>query len=334
MDDPIIYGPNQSFVVDRNMALGTIESGGIILYAVWVPAEQDVSGNPVFFQNWQGCNDLTATVYNGETDTFIVKKNTITALTDNRDGNVYAVAKLVDGNCWMTENLKLDDTAIITTTNTNNPYTTNNEVAIRGNNSKIANHLSPSSNSWCRSYNNESCGNRSYLNDDNTNIGGDGVIASYNGGEYQTGKDYQWYSYGNYYNWYSATAGNGVSYSTALREDGDICPAGWHVPYGGELYGNTNGGFYYLNQQMGGDTGSKGSNNWRSFPNNFIKSGKFFGYTSAYLRGEEGFYWSSNRNVSSNGNSYNFILFDNGLSLNDTSERAMGFSVRCATFSE
>ena len=32
----------------------------------------------------------------------------VKALKDQRDNNVYTVAKLADGNCWMIENLRLD----------------------------------------------------------------------------------------------------------------------------------------------------------------------------------------------------------------------------------
>ncbi|MBQ3294615.1 hypothetical protein IJG98_02720 [Candidatus Saccharibacteria bacterium] len=37
-----------------------------------------------------------------------MKEHEVIALTDNRDGNTYSVAKLKDGNCWMTSNLALN----------------------------------------------------------------------------------------------------------------------------------------------------------------------------------------------------------------------------------
>ena len=39
------------------------------------------------------------------------KENDTTRLEDVRDGKLYWVAKLADGNCWMTQNLDLDLTA-------------------------------------------------------------------------------------------------------------------------------------------------------------------------------------------------------------------------------
>ena len=42
---------------------------------------------------------------------------------------------------------------------------------------------------------------------------------------------------------------------------------------------------------MGAASGATGSNNWRSFPNNFIYSGILV--SSASGRGESGYYWTS-----------------------------------------
>ena len=154
-----------------------------------------------------------------------------------------------------------------------------------------------------------------------------------------TGKDYQWYSYGNNYNWYSATAGHGI-YETENNTNvqGSICPASWTLPYGGDdgkggnINGNVSGGFYYLNQQMGGDTSSIGSNNWRSFPNNFINSGNFWTYTSAYARGVQGYYWSSSSFRSSKDYAYTFLIDNSGVRPGndiDRGEKYWGLSVRC-----
>ena len=145
-----------------------------------------------------------------------------------------------------------------------------------------------------------------------------------------TGTDANTYSYSNYYNWYSATAGNGTRSKSSGTVSGDLCPAGWHLPYGGnttsEKGGNTSGGFYYLNQQMGGNTSATGSNNWRSFPNNFVYSGFRYG-SSAGGRGYYGNYWSSTAYDSS----YAYYLdFGSGyVGPASSSRKYYGFSVRC-----
>ena len=90
----VSYGPNETITI------GDVSEHGLSLYAIWVES----TGN---LQNWTGCSSLDI--------------NEVTALTDIRDGDTYAVAKLVDGNCWMIENLRLSTNAYINSTNTDNP---------------------------------------------------------------------------------------------------------------------------------------------------------------------------------------------------------------------
>ncbi len=332
-NDPTIYGPNETFTMTKDVAIEAAE-GKDTLYAVWVPAEMDGS-TPVSLQGWQGCSSLTATTYNTETGKLTVGKNTITALTDSRDGEVYTIARLADGNCWMTENLRLDNDATISTTNTNNPIveegTTN--VAIKNNDGNTSNHLSPNSNSWCADWGSADCYNQSYLNTFNTNLGGEGAIANYNSSS-NSEKAYQWYSYGNYYNWYSATAGNGT-YSTGEQSvetvAGDICPAGWILPIGNET--TENGSFSNLDSNMGGTgTYHSGSNNWRSFPNNFVYSGYWSG-SSAGNRGSSGYYWSST--ADSTYGAYSLSFGSGGVRPGTNgSNKRYGYSVRCVAPAE
>ncbi len=327
-NDPTIYGPNQSFTLTKNMTLD-IENGNMVLYAVWVPAEQN-NGTPVALQDWQGCSNLTATTYDTETGALSVGKNTITALTDNRDGNIYTVARLADGNCWMTENLRLDNEATIATANTNNPLTVDNTVAIKNNDGNTTSaHLSPTNNGWCTD--GGACIRQSFLNTNNINFDNGNLTASYKNDDNSS----QWYSYGNYYNWYSATAGQGTDEIDAGHvTTGDVCPVGWHLPYGGSGdndngKGNISGGFYYLNQKMDISSDVIGSNKLRSFPNNFVYSG-YWWRSSASGRGGSGYYWSSTA-----GNSGIYLAYYLGFTKNSTSAgpgnhtRPYGFAVRC-----
>ncbi len=247
-NNPVVYGPNQTITT------GDLSTEGMKLYAVWIAPLENTS-----FQDFSCPTNEDMPI------------GTVIALRDNRDNEVYTVAKLADGNCWMTENLRLDNNATTNATNTNNPISTFTA-------------LSPSSSSWCSGT--DACYNQSMLNTNN--------IA--NTVSPMTGTDANIYSYSNYYNWYSATAGNGTYSKSSGTVSGDLCPAGWHLPYGGDETsakgGNTSGGFYYLDRRMGAATGAAGSNNWRSFPNNFVYSGGWNG-SSAGSRGNKGFYWSS-----------------------------------------
>ena len=279
-NNPVVYGPNQTITT------GDLSTAGMKLYAVWIAPEQNTS-----FQAFTCPTNEDMPI------------GTIIALKDNRDNEVYTVAKLADGNCWMTENLRLDNNATINAANTNNPISTFTA-------------LSPSSNSWC-AQDADTCFNQSKLNTNN--------IA--NPVSPMTGTDANIYSYSNYYNWYSATAGNGTRETSNNQVTaGDICPAGWQLPYGGSGdinngKGNTSGGFYYLNNILGNS-----SNAWRSFPNNFVYSGG--GGSSAYDRGSRGYYWSSTAGYTS---SAYFMSFTSGNVGPGTVNgyKSNGISVRC-----
>lgn len=309
-NDPAIYGPNQMITIDNNLIAKAGENRKLTLYAVWAPAEKDSQGNPVYFQNWTGCSNLSTATYNSATNDFTVGNNTVTALTDIRDGDTYAIARLADGNCWMIENLRLADTHInengetkttaLTPQNTNKPHTEHDIVALLNNDGTINNHLSPSSNDWCTEYSVE-CYDQSYLNTSNTTDTTASPLFSQDftdnphDNELSNLSD-NIYSYGNYYNIYSATAGTATSETEyGSVSDGDICPSGWKLPIG-DYDIDWNGSFPHLGylfgstQQSGG--GVKASNAWRSFPNNIIYSG--IGWDRNHWgRGYRGYYISS-----------------------------------------
>ena len=120
-------------------------------------------------------------------------------LTDTRDGKQYWVAKLPDGNCWMTQNLDLDLSTgtTLTPANTNIPSnwkprtSTTTGSSFSGYNTDTGKSHDP--------------GNVYYENTSGTD---------------------QHYHVGNYYQWSAATAGyTGTSQSTQ-----SICPKGWTLP--------------------------------------------------------------------------------------------------------
>lgn len=321
-NNPTIYGPNQTITIDEGLIAKAGENRKLIMYAIWAPAEKDSQGNPVYLQNWTGCSSLDKTVYNSVTNTLTVGKNTITALTDNRDNNVYTIARLADGNCWMTENLRLDNSVAITNINTNNPYTVNGNAVIKNDDGNSSDHLSSNNNSWCRyGYNDtvqikRECTNQSYLNMNNTTSAVATLAFEQDFTIYAHGYDLNEniYSYGNYYNWYSAMAGRGdydrdeenidydyenpasqgnSVYGPSLNGEvkGSICPIGWELPRG-RL--GSDASFPNLDKIMGGTGSYIGSSGdkWRSFPNNYVYNGSWNG-SSAQQRGYNGNYWSS-----------------------------------------
>ena len=332
----IIYGPNETISTNPNDEGGLdISSHGTILYPVWIAS----AGN---LQGWIGCSSLTTAPTDGSRATLA----SMTALTDARDNNVYAVAKLADGKCWMTENLRLDNTATISTTNTRNPLTTNNSVTLKIDytNNIIADHLASSNNAWCEDKE-DFCYDQTMLNTNNTNRTLDASRTGTGSNTY-----YQWYSYGNYYNWYSATAGNGT-YDFDTKNDsvsGDLCPTGWRLPIGGQITVNTTGDFYILtkilmggiepNNPYGGyayyqgtvdgvNIADKASKSLRFFPTNLVNSGYFSGST-AYYRNAHGYYWTGS--VYDNDYAFYTWLYT-GYVYPGTRyfSKSWGFSVRC-----
>lgn len=220
-----------------------------------------------------------------------------TTLTDPRDGSEYTVALLDDGNCWMTDNLKLDlATANITAQNTNNPTA-----------SFLSNYSSASSStSWCTSYDDANCVNTIEYNLDNLE---DGTEDNY-------GHTYS--EYGGYYNWYTATAGNGT-YAVDSDGDeaaGDICPHGWRLPALDELY------------VLADASGRDGMTALES-PNNFLLSGSFDPDNGSPLdQGDYGAWWSSTALYSTDAYGLGVSEGEGGVGVG-SNFKCYGFAVRC-----
>ena len=296
------YGPNQTITAPAD-----VQTNGLSLYAVWIKSAGTI-------QNWDGCNSLA--------------QGATTALTDERDGNTYAVAKLADGKCWTIENLRLADKDAsnndieLSSTNTHNPsLPLNNSWYYKNQQGTLttSNHLSTSSDptstspdtAWCQTDSSD-CDDQSMLATNNTTLFTGNTSTNYSASS-------NVYSYGNYYNWYSATAGHGKygsDYGQGYEAPGDICPAGWHLPKGGDksqestnefwqlivtgLNGGTNPANYDSSTTpyyAGTTEGTPVSNVLRFYPNNFVYSGSVNG-SSVNSRGSNGLYWSSSANFS------------------------------------
>ena len=156
------------------------------------------------------------------------------------------------------------------------------------------------------------------------------------------------YSYGNYYNWYSATAGNGT-YSVGTNNEnviGSICPAGWALPSGGDNNASNNGLYdsavfiigtppndpwmtdsirYY--DVDGGTQGTDASAMLRKWPNNFVYSGTIYDSTIDG-RGNDSYYWASTARNNNDGYRLRVgeIVVDPGTSFG---RKRYGRTVRC-----
>ena len=312
------YGPNETL----SLTTSDYSTSGFSLYAVWVESEGSLQDSSKVATV---CNRLTQS---GPSVTPTL--NSVSALTDQRDNNTYAIAKLADGKCWMIENLRLADKdennndIILSSSNTNNPslpitnvYDTSNPTT--------SDHLSPSTNPyvtrWC--YNsNAACYDQSMLNTYNFTNRASNPKTNTN----------SLYSYGAYYNWYSATAGHGTYSKTSGITSGDICPSGWTLPTSGSEYMH----FSVLDVALGGTgsssnsgttpTGAIMSSRYRSYPNNFLYSGNTY---SQYIsdRGYYGLYWS--KLVSYSDRAYNFFFDSGSVDPSQYNYKNYGLTVRC-----
>jgi uncharacterized protein (TIGR02145 family) len=288
--NPTIYGPNETITVPD------VSENGLILYPVWIASAGNLQGADG--QGWTGCSSLTTATYNSTTGKVEATLSSITALKDTRDNNVYVVAKLADGKCWMVENLRLN--AENTRGDANKAKAQGYGDATgsaQGNLGKFigladsemtdfrfgesktdltaANSIyyagTQSGTATINIMQDYYAGSRiPRYNNNNTNRS---LTASYNGG----GRSiyYHWYGYGNYYSWPAAMAntGNYTNYGGNPGSDiagTSICPKGWKLPLGdassgdisqGEsLYSNRVGSFSYLDRKLGGSGDTTGTN--------------------------------------------------------------------------
>ncbi len=250
------YGPNETITLPAD--------GQLQLYATWIAAE-----------------DKTMQEFNPD-DYDHLPINSVIALRDERDNNVYAVAKLPDGNWWMTENLRLDLNSPDITVNSSNTHSPTTAFL----NSLNANFLGNAI------YTMADCENSNHDCEDQISFGTSNIDRSKTADPKGEGQTYSWYGYGAVYNWYTATAGNGDHSTSGDVTDGDICPSSWHLPTGED-----NGEFAILNVALGLDTfdtrNSEYVKRWMSYPINLVNNGSNSGRTHASGRGYWVRLWSS-----------------------------------------
>ena len=348
-NNPIVYGPQEDIILPSDiLTYDTDNDGGVKLYAVWIESQGSLQG-------WMGCNDLDVTTYDSTTRTLDITKNSVTALTDQRDGDTYAVARLADGKCWMIENLRLEADA--TRGNNQTDPTITNEWLSRGygKSDKHGSFVGLADPEFDNLYNSTTANSIYYSGvqsgDATINIGAfdsEGFrFPRYNDtntstrASSPTSNNDAIYSYGNYYSWPAAMANTSYYNSpTAQDEDGktsetvntSLCPSGWKLPYGRDTgNGATAGGFSYLDSALGGTgtTSSPTEAKWRSYPNNFLYTGLFTSKVSH--RGTSSFYWSST--AYSYNDSYYLSLNSIGDEVRPGTEayyyKSTGLSIRC-----
>ena len=147
------------------------------------------------------CSDLSA-----YTDTFATYQ-----MTDSRDGEVYSVRKLDDGNCWMTNNLRLKGGTTITPADSDvsSSYTLPASYLYFGNDST----------------------NEHYRSTLEYEYDGDPSSENY-------------LNFGSYYSFNTATAGTGLSLTSEQNAPSSICPKNWKLPTRSQFVSLIGGNIY------------------------------------------------------------------------------------------
>ena len=276
-----LYGPNQTITINDDI-LNTVGGDHIVnLYAIWLPS----AGN---IQNWSGCSSMSI--------------GGVTALTDTRDNDTYAVAKLADGNCWMIENLRLGGNSPITLTTAD---------------SQSAGVLPAASTatSWGSDVTSQNVNAQNTLSPDQL------VTAIYSGGRTNN------YSYGNYYSWAAAINTTAQINTSNTTVNTSICPAGWILP--------SSDNYQYLISTI-----NDSNSGFTTYPNNFVlsgyaDSGVYHTNVGSYLRRLSEYWTATTSTTSSNYAYYYFItgsrgyISDSPSTSSGSPNKTYGRPVRC-----
>ena len=277
-------------------------------------------------------------------------------LVDIRDGKKYWIAKLADGNCWMTQNLDLDLQAGMELTPDNTDIDSNwdpgattftrgkdgseNDNLVQSWDMGVAVWKTPDSLSWCTPtdnlYNSSCSAVWQNVSDGSLwfsleSIDADGDPVDSNTHTYDAH-----YLAGNHYSYLAATAGTGRNASSNYTiATGSICPKGWKLPTSGDRFDKTSGSFYNLFEHYGINTSGTGPMDINLMPLYFVRAGNIRPTYNLNLAGSNADYYSSVAYSSTQA----YYMDSNGpmgiakLNASNWHSRYLGFSIRCVTTS-
>ena len=254
-------------------------------------------------------------------------------LRDIRDDKTYTIAKLADGNCWMTQNLDLD----LSTGTTLTPENTNISADWTPANSTISftgEEVSGWTDSDTAPYSADPGDVYYYTSGTNEN---DIQYNSLAECEAAGHTDCSHYHAGNYYNWSAAVANNDTFDMTEeyYNAPGSICPAGWRLPRNRSIESPIEG-----NEQVeviNHYGGILGQFNWGPNFYAFTDIGLAIIRINPFWLGRSG-YVNHDGSIQSGGNGVDYmssqpsraLAFNtNYLFPSSNTSRAWGFSVRC-----
>ena len=291
-------------------------------------------------------------------------KNEAARLKDTRDDKLYWVAKLADGNCWMTQNLDfnisedglttenglaaksdLPDGMVWDSASEEPPEATNDGSLIASGTASFdpgdyvksnPTAYDQDCNSGIGGFGGSSCARAGWVN-----VGeGSGYVAlttiqpgqgSAGDGTYEVpvideqSKTYDaHYLVGNYYSFEAATAGTSANAASDSDAVGSICPKGWRLPSHGAS-DITNNDFYRLTIGTGITTGVDLS----KAPYYFVPSGYLMVPSLIQSAGSTGRYISATADSPALSSAYLLVFGSDDLDPNDSSMSHIRYSVRC-----
>ncbi len=252
----------------------------------------------------------------------------IVPLVDERNGQVYRVKKMQDNKCWMVDNIKYlgEDIAISNSDGTSGIIY--NNVSDSYNTIDGTTDVTTNPQNWDKAFYNNPMGEE-YC--------------------YSTGLSASYTKCGYYYNWYAATAGEGVYDITTNGTNlaNSVCPTNWRLPTmtsnGVTSTGNGSSSntadFPVLNASMSAGVLAMGST--ANYPAGWLFEGAWSGLLSGSRGigfgslGDTGLYWSSTAYYSSNADylsqSARILRFTNENTVQFTyiGKKWAGYPVRC-----
>ncbi len=289
--------------LDNAIPVGSYEGVTLTFMAVTNPIA--AINDMTYLQEFYGLDSATKNNISSSMTTNVPYK-----LVDSRDGTIYNIAKLADGNIWFLDNLRLDLTN--NTVKTNLTPTTTNATDTALNCLKNGNCSSPYSltavsGTWGDNTFTDARINTTYattINSDSSKNYGDGS-----------------HMYGVYYNFCAASAGS-YCYAGGASPDGvnaseDICPAGWHMP--------TADSWGVLRNTINSNTASNSASIQARLS---LPLSGYFNNGSANGQGSGGFWWSSTWGASYDAMSY-FNATATLTKMDVIYRRYLGYSMRC-----
>ena len=260
-------------------------------------------------------------------------------LTDARDGKQYWIAKLKDGNCWMTQNLDLNLSTSKALTpddsDVSRSWTPGNDTLTDGTQTtsdyeaewswNLGDYVLTTPNAGT------SCG-ISGISDfgDCTSVGFQSVagmtpMTDGDAADVISGNTYNaHYHVGNHYTWNAATAGTGGADVVGEDATDSICPKGWQLPTSNN---SNSGSFQALTDAYSISSNTAGSTALVSAPLYFVRSGSVYSGSLRYA-GSYGGYWSSTA-YSSTSYAYVLYFYSGDVNPSNNGNRYDGQSVRC-----